>query len=212
MPTNPQEDQNNSASSSEQAKYYPYNVVPQVRSPRPSGKLPKFKCPPDNSQEFILIDNKNLSVVQGWETKTSLDLKDFFIPIESYQQYEFTLKTTSDFTKYTILNYGNIGDILDGTPFVMILPMYHVTELDDQNKWSLLYRFVDDPEWPNPGYSLPHDSYSGYQTGYSAADPYVWRVLGRIFMVHAHPDFPIRPIYLQNRTGVDIPVKIMIAN
>jgi len=184
---------------------YPFSVVPQVHSPEPSSTNAGLSCPPDDSQKFIIFGNCNkLAVVQGWETKSSTELKEFFVPIESYMEYEFVLKYDADFLNYTILNYGNIGDSIEGVPFLMIFPMYHLTDIEDQGDWELLYRFSDDPTWD------PIDG-SGVYPDNSAGDATTWRRIGRMFLQDGTDEYPVKPIYLQNRTGKDIPLKILIA-
>ena len=186
---------------------YPYNVVPQVHSPKPSGPLPNLKCPPDDEQQFIILDQHNLAVIRGWEWKSSMELKEFFVPVDNYQLYEFTLKFDSDYTKYITLNYGNMGDPIDGVLFVCLYPMYNKTDLDDQNDWKIHWRFLDDPDWTATG------AYNdGYDTVGSSEDESTWRQLGRILMLSGTADKPIKPIHLQNRTGEDVGIKLLIGN
>jgi hypothetical protein len=185
---------------------YPYNVVPQVKRPTPVGNLPDLACPPDFSSQFIIIDNNKLSVIKGYDTKTTLDLSEFFVPInESYQIYEFVLKYDGDFTKYVTLNYANISSSTD-IKFIMLLPQYLSTEIKDQNNWYLHYRFLDDPAWTNTG--INND---GIITANSSEDETTWRHLGKILMIDSSKYRMIKPILLQNRLGEDITIKIMIA-
>lgn len=186
---------------------YPYNIVPQVHSPKPSGPMPKLKCPPDNAQQFIIFDSRTLAVIRGWEWKANFDLREMFIPCDSYQAYEFTLKYTGDFTSYITLNYGNMGDPINGVQFICIFPQYQDMELDDQNKWKIHWRYLDDPLWTAAGYAG-----DGYNTPSSPEDETTWRQLGRILMMNGTADVPIKPIHLQNRMGEDIQIKMLIGN
>lgn len=190
-----------------QSENYPYNVVPQVRTPAPVGPTPTLKCPPSTSAQFIILDGNNLSVVQGWEWKATFSLKEWFVPVDNYQIYEFTLRATTDTTQYSILNYGNIGDPLEGTLFVALFPKYHITELNDQDDWKIHYRFSDDLAWTADG--VYGDEIT---TPYSAEDETTWRQMGRILMMSGTPESLVKPIYLQNRTGIDIPVHVMIGS
>lgn len=186
---------------------YPYNIVPQVRSPKPTGSNPSLRCPPDDSQQFIIMDGHNLSVIKGWEWKTNMDLKEFFIPVDNYMTYEFTLKYDGDYTKYITLNYGNMGDPILGVNFVCLFPMYHKTDLEDQTKWKIHWCYLDDPAWTVTG------AYNdGYDSAGSSEDETTWRQLGRIMMLNGTVDKPIRPLFLQNRTGYDLPIKLLIGN
>lgn len=184
---------------------YPYSITPQVRNPAPVGSLAALKCPPNQDVRFIILDGNNLSVVQGWEWKATFPLKEWFIPIDNFQIYEFTLEATGNYTEYSILNYGNIGSVIDGTIFVCLFPKYHETELNDQNDWRIHYRYSDDPTWTATGvYGDDVD------TPYSTEDENTWRQMGRIMMLSGTDEYLIPPIYLQNRTGIDIPMSVMI--
>jgi len=185
--------------------YYPENIIPQVRSPRPSSPLPNLKCPPDDSQQFILLDIHNLAVIRGWEWKSNIELKDFFVPISDYLLYEFNLKFDSDYTKYVTLNYGNMGDPIEGVLFVCIFPLYHTTELNNQSDWKIHWRYLDDPDWTETG--IYGD---GYNTPNSPEDEDTWRQLGKLMILNGTKEKPVKPIHLQNRTGKDIPIKILI--
>ena len=229
---------------------YPYNVVPQSRSPKPHGPMPKLKCPPDDNKQFILMDvNQHLSVVKGFETKSFLDLKEFFVPVDNYQLYEFVLKYDGNFDNYITLNYGNMGNPVTGILFVCIYPMYMQTDLDDQNRWKIHWRYIDDPVWtatgqyggvtPPAGYNQhhyegrhnddnifepddlfrnveeddePQPQVSGYYTPSSAEDESTWRQLGRLMVLSGTNESLIKPIHLQNRTGEDVPIKILIGS
>jgi len=157
------------------------------------------------TQKFIVINDSKLKIIEAWEEKSETELNKFFIPIDKYLEYEFTLKTNiDDVSQYTILNYGNIGDDIEGVRFVMIYPLYHKTEIKDQNLWNLQYRYSDDPTWENTGYA-------GYYPDNSPGDINTWRTLGRILMIDSSIDKPIKPIYLQNRLESDVILRILIA-
>lgn len=178
-------------STSNNSDYYPYNVVPQVRSPKPDGPMPNLKCPPDDKQQFILFDGPSLAVIKGWEWKANVPLSNFFVPVNSYNSQEFLLEFDEDFTKYAVIN--NVESL-----FLMIMPVYIESEIEDQNDWKLYWRFADDPEWIN-------------ETGDdSPEDEDTWRELGRILVLSGTSNKKLQPILLQNRTGYEIPIKVLI--
>lgn len=179
---------------------YPYNVVPQVKRPAPSEQLPNLACPPDYSRQFIVIDDNKLSVIQGYNSKAFFDLKDFFISIENnYQLYEFKLKFDGDFTKFVTLNYNNIGEN-EKIKFILIFPQYQYTEIEDQNLWYIHYKFLDEIEIINT------DNIDEFPQ-----NELMWKHLGRILMIDSSKERMLSPIYLQNRLGDDIILKILIA-
>lgn len=178
-----------------QSNNYPYNIIPQFRSPAPSGTISTLECPEDFSKQFIIIDANNLVVVKGWDWKAKFDISQFFIPNELYQVLEFDLKYDSDYKKYTTINYPTPDNTIE---FICIFPMYiESMSLDDQNDWKLNWKFSDDPTFIDP---------------IMAEDDNNWNKLGRIFMLSTTKDKPLKPIQLQNRTGEDIKIKILIGN
>jgi hypothetical protein len=120
--------------------------------------------------------------------------------------YEFTLKYDGDYTKYITLNYGNLGDPVLGVQFVCLFPMYHLSEIENQVDWKIHWRYLDDPDWSSVG--IYGD---GVETLDSSEDELTWRQLGRIMMLSGTADCPIKPIHLQNRTGCDVQIKLLLA-
>jgi len=169
---------------SDYSKIYPYNVIPQYRTAQPSSPAPCLKCPPDESLQSIIFDCGTLSVIKGFQWKSNIELKDIFVPCEQYLEYEFIIKT-NDPASFITLNYGNLSNPLknNGTEFVAIIPVYHTTALETQDLWWLNFRFVGET---------------------------TWRKLGRFFMWSATIDTPVPPIELQNISGEDITLKILI--
>ena len=177
--------------SNHQSNNYPYSIVPQFRSPKPEGTIPMLSCPDDFSKQFIIIDQNHLVVVKGWDWKAKFDISEFFIPNESYQIYEFILKYDSDYSKYVTIQYPNS----ETTQFICIFPMYHNTmDFDNQHEWKLYWQYYNDPSFID-------------STNLNS-----WKGLGRILMLSGTDDKPINKILLQNRTGEDITLKILIGN
>jgi len=173
---------------------YPYNVVPQVKSPKPTGTMPVLKCPPDYSLQAIIMNCNNMSVIKGYEWKASFDLRELFIPVKNYLMYEFTLKADSDYTHYVTINYANIEETLGaGINFVMLFPQYqNMDGLDDQDKWFI-----------------------NYQNTSTIADPSIdsnWGHLGRILVLCGSDQKKVKPVYLQNKMGVDVQIKVLLGN
>lgn len=167
---------------------YPYNVQPQFRSPKPSSPLPCLKCPPDNSLQAIQFSCNTIAVMRGSESKSIIDLKEFFVPNIQYSEYEYLLEVStpvspgSDEYNYKTLSYGLVGDADGAVTFLLIYPQYIWTELD-QKDWKINYRYegVDD-----------------------------WTELDRILLLSHTANTPIPPIELQNRTSSPIILKILI--
>lgn len=176
---------------------YPFNTIPQPRTPAPSGSLPILKCPADTSLQAIIINNSDLMVVKGWQGKSKLELNDLFIPVNSFFETEVLLPQLGDSTDYNwemyhgyedefvTIDYGMLKDQEGKVKFICIYPLYINTTEDDQLKWKLKMRFQGETEW---------------------------RSLGRIFMYSTGSDDGILPIELQNNMGVDVYLKIMVAN
>lgn len=168
------------------SRIFPYNVIPQYRSPESPSPGPCLKCPPDENLQSIIFDGSNLSVIKGFQWKSNIELKDIFIPVEQYLEYELILKSESN-SDFITLNYGNLSNPLknNGVEFVAIIPLYHLTDLETQNLWWLNFRFQGEN---------------------------FWKKLGRFFMWSATTEIPILPIELQNISGEDITLKILISS
>ena len=189
---------------------YPYSVVPQARSPHVSTPSGCITCPPDVSIQTILFDQTSLAVIKGWETKSTTDLREFFQPIEGYLEYQFTLKQmTSD--EHVTINYGMFAD--EGITFLMVLPLWHLSNVDFSDiklnwryKGYLVYEDDNSDGFPD---ALVQDPYG---TGVeNQAIYHQWDELGRILMLSGTTTKPIRPIELQNLSGDDVILKILIA-
>jgi len=169
-------------------KQYPDNVVPQVRSPKPSEPMPCLTCPPDTELQAIIFDQTNLSVIKGWEFRSNIDLKEFFQPCDNYAEYQVMLPMGNTMT----LNYGPIasstgnatGNPTGSVNFVMMFPQYHKTNIDLQSNWKMQWRFVGSTAWNG---------------------------LGRILILSGTEDYSIAPIEVYNSSPADIEIKILVA-
>ena len=126
---------------------YPYNVIPQYRSPEQNtGPVPCLKCPPDNSIKAILLDCTKVSVVKGANTESSLDLKEWFVPITNYNEFEYVIPAS---TASISLDYGMTA--VDGkVKFILIYPQYLLTELEQIN-WNIQWKFTGESEFRTLG-------------------------------------------------------------
>ena len=116
---------------------YPDNVVPQPMEQIHSLPFPCLTCPPDHQLQAIMFNCSELSVVRGWDTKTSIQLKEFFQPVDSFAEYELALPQS----EITTISYGPISGSTANVLFVAIFPEYHHTTLQDQTQWKLEWRF-----------------------------------------------------------------------
>jgi hypothetical protein len=176
---------------------YPFNIQPQPRLPENPGSMPILKCPPDTSAQAVILDNSSLCVIKGWESKGCLPLKEFWIPVNTFQQSEQLLPMLGDGTTYhweiyhhtddtfVTLDYGMMKDTNGGVQFICIYPLYANMTLDAQTSWKINWRFQGDTEW---------------------------KEMGRIFMYDAGPTGTIPPLELQNNMGEDVYLKILYAN
>ena len=179
------------------SRNYPYNVIPQSRSPEPEGSYPDLKCPPDDSLQSIIFDGPNLVVIKGYQWKSKFELKDFFVPCNGFFEMEILIPYLKDDVyhyheayhgsedEYITLNYGLLQDNLGNVPFVALFPQYHNLTENDQDLWKLNFRFQGETEW---------------------------RQLGRIFMWSATKSSGVPPIEMQNNIAEDVYLKILIAN
>lgn len=161
---------------------YPYNINPQYKDFNPGGPSPCLSCPPDESLQAIVFDCNKLSVVKGWETKTTTSLEEFFVPCTNYLEYELTIKPSTENSSIT-LHYGNIADESGGVQFLMILPLYYQNSFEpDQCKIN--YKYTTDSSWTE---------------------------FGKIMMLSGTKNKSIRPIELQNISDENIVCRILIA-
>lgn len=163
------------------SQQYPDNIVPQIRSQKPSEPLPCLTCPPDNSLQAIIIDNKNLVVIKGWEWRSNISLNDFFQPIDNYAEYQIILPAGET----TTLTYNPIANASGNVNFVMLFPQYHTTNIELQSDWKMKWR-----------------------TSGSSAD---YNPLGRILMLSGTSDIGVQPIEIVNTAPADVEIKILIA-
>ena len=124
--------------STEYQKQYPENVVPMVRSPKPSEPLPCLTCPPNDELQAIVFDGTNLAVIRGWEWRSNIDLKEFFQPCDNYAEYQIMLPYGDTMT----LNYGPISGPTGCVDFLMMYPLYHQTNLEFQTDWKMRWRTI----------------------------------------------------------------------
>jgi len=162
---------------------YPFNINPQYRSQNPSNVGGCLRCPPDQSIQAIIFDCNSLNLIKGWQSKSIVGLDEFFVLCDNYLEYEISVKKSVD-DDYFTLNYGNIGDVDGNVPFVFLMPLYHLTTLEN-DECFLNYRFKGDTEWSH---------------------------LGKIFILDSTKDKPIKPIEIQNKTGEDILCRVLISN
>jgi hypothetical protein len=161
------------------SQVYPYNVIPQAKSlNREPEKLTCLKCPADTELQAVIFENNQLTVVKGHEYKSNIEIRDVFIPAKEYMEYELILKPQSDTS--TIINYGNLTNV----DFIVIVPVYHNTGLENQSFWNINFRFVGDTQW---------------------------KKLSRIFMMSTTKDSPIQQIELQNKQLDEITLRILVA-
>lgn len=190
---------------------YPYNVTPQQRSPHPTQPTPCLRCPPDDAIQAIMFDNTTLAVIKGWETKSTTDLREFFHPIESYLEYQVTLKPMTSNEAVT-LSYGMLADPVTGdVPFLAILPMWQYANCTPDKAYI---------NWRFKGYAILRDAnengipdelepYGLIDNSYTTLE-HIWDELGRIMIISAGAVKGVRPIELQNLTGQDVMLKILI--
>lgn len=176
---------------------YPDNIVPQYRSPQPVGEYDiDLKCKPDNSLQSLIIQDSNLVVIKGWDTKATFELESFFMPCNGFSEIEILLPNLNDDTTqyheayhgdddFITLNYGLLQNIEGKVPFVAIFPLYHHTKENDQTQWKINMRFQGETEW---------------------------KELGRLFIWSSTKDNGILPIELQNNMSKDVYLKVLIAN
>jgi len=173
---------------SDYTKQYPNNVIPQLRSPKPSEPLPCLTCPPNDELQAIIIESSNLSVIRGWEWRSNIDMKEFFHPCDNYAEYQVVLPAGNTMS----LSYGPIGTSTGnstGNPtgsvnFVMLFPQYHQTNIDLQSDWKMKWK---------------------------ASGSTAWQGLGRILMLSGTEDFSIPPLDIENTSPADVEIKILVA-
>lgn len=179
-------------------EHYPSHLPTSLRVPEVNDTcMPIIKCPPDPSLQAIVFGDANLQVIKGYETKSKIELNEFFVPCHSYNELEVLIPNLTDSYQYegelyhqadldyVTLDYGLFKNQEGAISFIMLFPMYHLTTLDDQSKWVLKFRFQGETEW---------------------------RDLGRIFMWSATYENGVLPLEIKNLTGVDIYTKIIFAN
>ena len=177
---------------------FPSHISPKLRIANPSDDcIPTIQCPPDPSRQFIILNDSEFQVIKGYETKSVLDMSDFFVPCNSYQQIEILIPDLSDNysyegeiyhdseLEYSTIDYGFMKNQSGRVSFIAIFPMYHQTEIDDQNLWILKFRFQGEEDW---------------------------RDLGRCFIWSSTSDNGILPIEIKNTMGIEIFCKILIVN
>ena len=181
---------------SDYSQIYPYNVTPQYKEDEVGTPTTCLRCPADDSLQAILFLKDSLSIIKGSLLKSSISIKDVFVPAKEYLEYEFvlevnsaTIPASSDSSEipetYITLNYGNLINPQDGVDFVAIIPSYGSTDLENQTLWHINLRFYGET---------------------------TWRKLGRMFIWSATPDNPVPVIELQNLSSEEIPIRILIAN
>lgn len=179
-------------------KQYPDNIVPQYRSPQPVGEFNlDLKCRPDSSLQSLIIQNSNLVVIKGWNTKAVFELNSFFVPCNNFSELEILLPNVTDLNStyneayhntgedFITLEYGLLQNIEGKISFVAIFPMYHQLKENDQLKWKINMRFQGETEW---------------------------RDLGRLFIWSSTKENGIPPIEIKNEMLEDVYLNVLIAN
>jgi len=162
---------------------FPYNVLPQVRSPEPVGPAIHLKCPADPKIQSIIFDGPNLVVIKGWQWKTKFELNSFFAPVDSFFETEITLKNTvSDDDIFSTFDFSFLNNTDNLANFIAIFPEYHILDENDQSLWKLKFRLTGETEWKN---------------------------LGKIF-IWSTTENSIAGFDLKNEIGEDINIKILI--
>lgn len=126
---------------------FPYNVIPQYKSPAPPpNQVPCLKCPPDNSVRAIIMECSKVSVIKGLTNEADINLKEWFVPIENYLEFEYTIPAN---TSSVALDYGMAG-ISGKVKFLMIYPNYLTTSLEQSN-WFIRWQFVGENSFRSLG-------------------------------------------------------------
>lgn len=165
-------------------KNYPDNISPQFRKSGPAATaMPCLSCPPNEEMQAIIFDGTQLVIVQGWQWKSNIDMKEFFQPVSTYAEYEITIDQNA--TK--IISYGPLGDINGAVNYICIFPQYHKTSIDSQTEWKMKWR-------------------------YQGESDSAWKGLGRILMLSGTEDFKILPVEIFNSAPDTVELKILIGS
>lgn len=126
---------------------YPYNTKPTYRIDGAHIK-PGLKNLPDSSKQFIIFDRDNLVVIKGWEWKSRIELNNFFVPVENFQESEILLKSFQELqNEFITVNFNNLSFDDNKASFLCIIPNYLDLDDQEQKNWKLSYKINDEAEW-----------------------------------------------------------------
>ena len=167
---------------------FPYNVVPQFRTPmRELVDGPKLAPLPDYSIQAIIIKNSELTLTKGWQEKSILSLKNFFVPVENFAEFEILIPPSDVANKsdYSVIDFRNFNK-LNKVSYICILPCYENLSDTDQDFWKIILKKED-----------------------GTPDSEGWSSVGRIFMLSTF-GAEILPFRIKNLTPEELFVKILI--
>lgn len=167
---------------------FPYNVSPQFRTPiRDLVDGPKLTPLPDYSLQAIIIKNSEIVVSKGWQEKSTISLKNFFVPIENYAEFELLIPPSNVDNKsdYSVIDFRNFNKD-NKVSFICLLPCYENLNDVDQNMWKIILKSED-----------------------GSSDDSGWNSIGRIFILSTFGS-NISPYRIKNLTTEDLFVKILI--